>query len=211
MRQNMALSLTQYEILLGEDFAKFQAISQKSRLEITEEEDSIFVSLKEKAEKAQAIKQKEESLAFLKNKEVFPLADLFEVLKSVGWKKEDFTAAIKHAFPVEVIPSPILAIYKFKSEDGQPQEQGYQINNGERLSGQFGKAVKDGGIKAFAAGLTQEGKAWLLADASKITVGKYIGNMSYPNLNELKKKQVDWFDKKNKDRGLLFKALGIED
>lgn len=198
--------------LTPEEFVEIQTLSVKNILTITKEESERFAELKKKVEDKIALSKKTESLQSLKNKEVFSLIEILTFLKDeVDYEYKDFTTALKAVFPpAKLVPSPVLAVYKIKV-NGKEVEHQFRINDGVRLSGEIGEAIKKGGLVKFKENITAEGILWLNENATKIEIGKAIGQWKRENLNELKKRMIDWFkDVKKRDEFYAFLDKELE-
>lgn len=196
-------------VLESTKFARFELLHMKQNLlEVTDEEDMEFLSLKREVKKLVADRDRQKNLGFLKEA-AYDINDILSVMgitkesivkqftlqdliKMVATDRKTVNKAVAIAFPaVKAANSGVLAT--FGNED---------FSMGPRVTKALGSTIQKGGVKGFVEALTDAGKMYMMENY-KSDAGPYKGSIIYPNVNTIATKFK--FDKK-----ALRIALGID-
>lgn len=139
--------------------------------ESTPDQDKVLAYLKAKVYTAVATRERTKQLAFLTTK-AFSAED---VLRTAGYSRKEIMQAVEAIFPKESasISEPIAT---YASSTGV-----MHYKDGERMSKELKQAVANGGVKTFAANLTDFGKTYL-AETKVLAKGANAGSTVYPNV-----------------------------
>lgn len=175
------------EVLDEAKVTRLAELAKKSAdFDTSSEEDTELFNLKAEVKKAIATRDREKNLSFLKEGGY----TIAEILRAMNAQEKDIKKAVAEIYPTaKTVYKPYAGV--LANFDGKE----YKLSEGNR---EVNKKVREAGVKPFVAGLTEEGKNWLMEG-----IGKKRGEgFTYMNVQAIASRYK--FDKKE-----LMVALGL--